>query len=86
MTKIVMLADNLLLKKQEAKKMAFEVTGATDPLTPLYDVAFAGPEAPAKAGETVILKPGSYDNQVIDGVTYLFAEGHQVAGKVENGK
>jgi hypothetical protein len=86
MTKIEMLADNLLLKKVEAKKSEFEVTGAVEANSPLYEVAFSGPEAPAKPGDTVIVKPGSYDNQVIDGVTYLFAEGFQVAGKVANGK
>ena len=81
MTKIELFTDSVLLKKVEATKGEFEVTGG-DPTSPVYEVAFSGPEAPVKPGDTVILKPGSYDNNVIDGVTYLFAEGSQIAGKV----
>ena len=84
MVKIEMLGDNLLLVKQEPKRASeFETGGDEQPHAPLYMVHFAGPDAPVKQDDVVILKPGAYENNVIDGITYLFAEGPQIAGKVD---
>ena len=85
MIKIELLADNLLLKKVEEAKSKFEVTGPTDPGTPLFIVSHAGPDAPAAVGDTVILLPATYLNQIIEGVTYLSATGKDIVGKVTNG-
>lgn len=79
--KIEMLDNNILLIKQEIKKSEFEVTGDVDRNMPLYRVAVCGPNAPVKVGDIVIMKPMSYENIMIDGQTYLFAEGTQIAGR-----
>ena len=83
MSKINMLGDNLLLTKVEVKTSEFDGVGAANSAGSLFTVAFAGPDAPAKRGETVFLKPGVYDQQVIEGEVYTFAEGQYVAGKVK---
>lgn len=85
MTKITLLGDSLLLKKIEVKSNPFDAVGAAGKDIAMFTVCFAGPSAPVKAKDTVILKPGDYNNQIIEGKTYLFAEGSQIAGKVTLG-
>jgi hypothetical protein len=85
--KITMFGTCVLLKKIELNKSEFELTGDAEGRTPLYEVAHKDTAANGgsgifAAGDTVLLKPGHYENIVIDGVTYLFAEDSQVAGKV----
>lgn len=90
MGNIELQAGCLLLKKVVQAKSEFVVTGAVDPNTPLYEVAFTGDNTNGihgplgKSGKpsVVILKPGSYENMVIDGVTYLYAEISQIAGRI----
>lgn len=90
MMKIEMRAECLLLKKVEVKQSEYAVAGDVDSQGSLYEIAHA-PNYTARnadffAGDIVILKPGSYSNQSIDGTTYVFAEESDIAGKVKYGK
>ena len=82
MAKIQLTGNYLLLQKKDIKQSEYEITGG-DPTTPIYEIKHGGPDVSLDDGDTVILRPGSYDNINIDGNIYVFAEGDDVAGKVD---
>lgn len=84
-TQIKMLGDNLLVLPIELEAPS-EFAHAGQNEGTVYEVAHAGPDSTFKHGDLVILKPGPYDQLVVNGEIFIPVSDSEIIGKAKGGK